>query len=112
MLALAWSKRRGHLPDENDNTVEQDKWAAEQALRDREVTVKEREQGVREEDLALRKSEIAKAAWRSPLTVAIIAATFAGFGNIAVVTVNGIMGRQLEDTRAESARILEMIKTC
>jgi hypothetical protein len=80
-------------------------------LRDREVTVKEHEQRVREEDLALRKLEIAKAAWRSPLTVAIIAAALAGFSNVVVVTINGILGRQLEDARAESGRILEMIKT-
>jgi hypothetical protein len=111
MLVVARSEGDGPLPDEKDKTVDQDKWAAEQALRDREVTVKEREQRVREQDLALRKSEIAKAAWRSPLTVAIIAAAVAGFSNVVVVTINGILGRQLEDTRAESARILEMIKT-
>jgi hypothetical protein len=89
MLCVGAEQRRWPLPDAKDRTVDQDKWAAEQALRDREVTVKEGEQRVREEDLALRKLEIAKAAWRSPLTVAIIAAAVAGFSNVAVVTING-----------------------
>ena len=45
--------------------------------------------------------------WSSPIVLAIFAAAVAGFGNAVVLWWNG----QLEDRRAEHARILEVIKT-
>jgi hypothetical protein len=87
------------------------KWEQERLLRERELSIKERAQATSEEDLALRQSEAARARWRSPLTVAIIAAALAALGNAVVAFVNGREGQSLEVTRAESARILEMIKT-
>lgn len=115
-MLLSWlaARLRGgiHLTAGEDNQAfEREKWVDERALREREVTVKEREQVVREEDLNVRKAEIARAGWRNPLMVAILAGALAVAGNGLVAWLNGWQGRQLEETRAESARILEMIKT-
>jgi hypothetical protein len=76
---------------------EREKWRADIAMRGREVAVKEREQ--------------ASSKWRSPLVVAILAATAAAVGNAVVAVVNGGQQVALEDSKAESARILEMTKT-
>ena len=59
----------------------------------------------------LKRHEQAAAGWRSPLVVAIMAATLAGLSNAVIALVNGGLQRQLEDGRAEQARVLEMIKT-
>ena len=48
--------------------------------------------------------------WRSPLVVAILAATCAAAGNAVVAIVNGLEQRKVEGQRAEETRILEMIK--
>jgi hypothetical protein len=119
----------------SETDFEMEKWTAEQQLREREIALKEREQkfahennierekwtfarnlqeielSIKEEDLRLRKEELERSRWRSPLVVAILAAAVAALGNAAVALVNGLQGQTLEDTRAESARILEMVKT-
>lgn len=92
-------------------TLERQKWEKDAAFREREVVVKERELALREDELALKRKELAAAGWRSPLIVAIMAATLAGLGNAGVTVVNGILQRQLEDQKSEQTRILEMIKT-
>jgi hypothetical protein len=76
---------------------ERDKWRAEFDVKVREIAIKEREQ--------------ASSKWRSPLTVAILAAAAAAFGNGVVAIVNGTQQVTLENSKAESTRILEMIKT-
>jgi hypothetical protein len=49
--------------------------------------------------------------WSSPLVVAILAATAAGVGNLAVAYLNGKFERDLAEQRADAERILEAIKT-
>jgi hypothetical protein len=66
-------------------------------FRDREITVKEK--------------ELSRSRWNSPLVLAIIAATVAALGSVFVAWWNGYEGERLESSRAESTRILEMIKT-
>lgn len=101
-----------------DKGFEREKWLAEVAFREREIAIKEREQSVKEreqavkaDDHALRRGEQARARWANPLVVAIFAAAVAAIGNSAVALLNGIQQRAVEEVRAESARILEMIKT-
>jgi V8-like Glu-specific endopeptidase len=116
--------------------LEQEKWLAEKAFREREIALKERQQAhdlesgqqerdsherelalkdraqkVSEDDLAIRKEELARSRWRSPLVLAILAAAIAALGNAIVAYVTGQQSQTLEDTKEESARILEMIKT-
>ena len=87
---------------------EREKWQNELDLRKRELALKEKEQ--------------ATPAWRSPLTIAIIAAAVAAAGNAGVAWLNGSLQRDLESnkrdaeirlerSKAESDRILEMIRT-
>src|SRR5262245_56309250 len=76
---------------------EQEKWRAETAMRTREVSAKER--------------DTASSQWRSPLVVAVLAAAAAALGNAVVAVVNGSQQVTLENSKAESARILEMTKT-
>ncbi|MEA2880168.1 MAG: hypothetical protein QOF14_5364 [Hyphomicrobiales bacterium] len=76
---------------------EREKWRADLDIRGREVALKEHEQ--------------ASSKWRSPIVVAILAAAAAAAGNAIVAVVNGHQQVTLENSKAESARILEMIKT-
>lgn len=105
-----------------DPAFEREKWLADLELRKRELILKEREQQNRDAELELKKREQRTSAWRSPLTVAIFAAAAAAAGNAVVAVVNGSLQRALEDkkrsaeivlerSKAESSRILEMIKT-
>ena len=94
---------------------EREKWLAETEFRRAELELREREQ-------QLKERELRASAWRNPLTVAVFAAAVAGIGNAVVASVNGSLQRELEDkkrnaelaleqSKAESTRILEMIKT-
>ena len=85
------------VSDREKFEFEREKWRADIDMRGREVAVKERDQ--------------ASSKWRSPLVVAILAATAAAVGNAVVAVVNGGQQVALEDSKAESARILEMTKT-
>lgn len=66
---------------------------------------------------ALRDRELAKAAdsggwnWGSPLVVAVFAAAVAAMGSALVALLNGRSQRMLEASKAESDRILEVVKT-
>ena len=91
--------------------VDAERWQKERDWREHELVLKERAQKVLEDDFQVRKEELTRARWRSPLVVAIFAAAIAALGNAVVAFVNGREGQGLEDNRAESARILEMIKT-
>lgn len=83
---------------------EREKWAADLRLREREFDL-------RQAELELKRAEQRQSRWRSPLTVAVFAAALAAAGNAVVAFVNGSNQRELEDSKAESERILEMIKT-
>jgi poly(3-hydroxybutyrate) depolymerase len=104
------------MPSESDPSsadaakleFEREKWAAEVALRTRELEIREREQH--------------RSRWSNPLVLAILAAAVAAFGNLAVSWLNGsqqLTAQQqsnraqeaLEAFKADSARLLEMIKT-
>jgi hypothetical protein len=104
-IALKESEQR------EKSAFEREKWQAERDLRDREIALKAREQSTKEDDLALRKMELNRERWRSPLVLAILAAAIAAAGNSVVAYLNGYQGRTLGDSRAESARILEIVKT-
>jgi len=87
---------------------EREKWLGEYELRKREIDIKEREQS--------------RSRWSNPVVLAVLAAALAGLGNAAATWLNGIEQRNLEsarseqaklmeETKAEAARILEIIKT-
>jgi hypothetical protein len=101
---------------------DREKWRAETEMHARELALKEREQANKDADLALRRAEQARSRWTNPLVVAILVATLAALGNAVIAIVNGRLQRTLEDrkgraelaleeSKAESVRILEMIKT-
>ena len=88
--------------------LEREKWQAEKAFREREIGLKEREQTL--------------TSWTNPLTVAVAVAAVAWVGNVIATSWSSRMQRvleeekarqqlQLEGSKAESERILEMIKT-
>jgi len=73
-------------------------------------------------EIEMRERGQARSRWTDPLVVAIFAAAFAALGNAVVAVVNGRLQRELEaskrdaelaleESKAESVRILEMIKT-
>lgn len=101
---------------------ERQKWQSELELRKRELDLKEHEQHNRDVEIELRKAEQARSRWASPVAVAIFAAAIAAAGNAVVTGLNGKLQRdletqksqgelQVEKTKAESNRILELIKT-
>ncbi|WP_293973514.1 hypothetical protein [Sphingomonas sp.] len=97
------------------------------------MTIAEREQKLKEDDLQLRRQEAGRARWLNPILVGVFAAFVAALANVAVAWWNGRSQRELDRIRAndnltleqekfrselelharqaESARILEMIKT-
>lgn len=83
---------------------EREKWTKELDLRYRELAIKKGE-------FKLKKEELRRSRWLSPFVLALGAATIAALSNGVVAWVNGTAQRQLEGLKAESARILEMIKT-
>ena len=97
--------------DPIEMNLEQAKWQAELELRKRELELKEREQDNRDAEIEIRRKEQAVSKWLNPLTVAVLAAAVAGAGNAVVAFVNGNLQREVERSKAESNRILEMIKT-
>ena len=87
---------------------DRERWLGEYELRKREIEIKERDQS--------------RSRWSSPVVLAVLAAAIAGFGNAAATWLNGMEQRNLEavkaeqakimeETEAEGARILEVIKT-
>jgi len=101
---------------------EREKWHVDVELRQRELALKEREQANRDADIEIRRKEQVTSKWRSPLVVAVFATAAAALGNAGVALVNGALQRDLEskkrdadlrieESKAESSRILEMIKT-
>ena len=91
-------------------------------LRERELEIKAAEQACQAAELQARIEELRRSRWTSPLVLAVLAAAVAAASNVAVAVFNGAAQRNLEETKdkleaaledrkAESARILEMIKT-
>jgi hypothetical protein len=76
---------------------EREKWRDEYELRKHEIVLKER--------------DTSRSRWSSPLVLAVLAAAVAAGGNALVTWLNGQQARDLEETKAEAARILEVIKT-
>ena len=87
---------------------EREKWRGEYELRKREIEIKEQ--------------EASRSRWSSPLVLAVLAAAIAALGNAAATLLTGreqielettkaAQARNTEETKAEAARILEMIKT-
>lgn len=99
----------------DDNSLspptERERWVAEQRFKERELSVSERRATLAQQELDLKAREHVASGWRNPVVVAILAATLAGVGNAIVAYTNGSLQRDLEITKAEHARMLEMIKT-
>ena len=93
------------LATSSGSVPEAEKWATEKAFRERELELKEAE-------LKLKRDDEASSSWRSPLVVAILAATLAAAGNAVIAIVNGNLQRDLDDRKAEQTRILETRTAC
>lgn len=108
------------------SSFEREKWREDLRFREEELKHKrselEQEYALRKQELLLKQDENKRARWNNPLTIAIVAAALAGFSNAAVTFVNGYGQNSLQDdkqkddfqlerSKAETARILEMIKT-
>jgi hypothetical protein len=87
----------GAMSEQTPLEFEREKWRAEYELRKRELELKER--------------DASRSRWSSPLVLALLAAAIAGLSNAAAIWLNGRQARDLEETKAEAARILEVIKT-
>jgi hypothetical protein len=109
-------------PEQIRAEFEREKWRVDVGLRTRELDLREREQANRDAETELKRAEQASSRWRSPLVVAILAGAVAASGNAVVAWVNGTLQRDLESrkrdaeirleaSKAETTRILEMIKT-
>lgn len=83
---------------------DRERWESDNRFKERELELKAME--VESTVIASKRSP-----WKSPLVVAVFAAAVAAFGNAFIATINGIQSRQLEDQKAESARVLAMINT-
>jgi hypothetical protein len=101
-------------PTTSDPGLEREKWQAE-------LRLKERKLSFREEELRFKQREQQQSKWSNPLVLAVLAAALAAAGNAAVAYINGGAQRALEEARgvgqenleekrAESARILEAMK--
>lgn len=79
-------------------------------LRKQEIELRERELKAREKELGLKKNESQRSRWSNPLVLALLAATVAGLGNLAVAWLNSLELQRIEAGKAEASRILEVIK--
>jgi GH24 family phage-related lysozyme (muramidase) len=98
-------------PNSTIPSFEREKWEAERAFRDRELSISEQQQKLSEAELELKRAEYLSSRWKSPLIVAIFAATFAALGNAIISYINATSEINVEAQKSEQARILEMIKT-
>jgi hypothetical protein len=102
--------------------LERQKWADECNFRDRELQLRAREQNRLNDELIFKREEAARSRWFNPLLIAVVAAFLAALGNAAVSLMSGWTAQDiqrdnnraqldLEDFKAESGRLLEVIKT-
>jgi hypothetical protein len=101
-----------------ESVLEREKLKLEREIQTANLRIAERKVALEENAHELAKAqhdlataEHARDQWRNPLVVAIFAATIAAAGNAVIAFSNGVLQRHLEAQKAESARILEMIKT-
>jgi hypothetical protein len=91
-------------------------------IRNRELDLRQRERDTADGELKLKREEMDRSKWNNPVVVAIFAAALAGLMNIIGTSLNDYFQRETERTKAkatdelekgkaESARILEMIRT-
>jgi len=104
-----WSRQqRMNMSEQTPLELDHERWLREYELRKREIEIKERDQS--------------RSRWSSPVVLAVLAAALAGLSNAAVTLQNGLEQRKLEaekagqakiieETKAEAARIFEVIKT-
>jgi hypothetical protein len=101
---------------------EREKWAAETAMRQHELEIKEREQRRLDAESSAKLEEMRRSRWSSPLVLAVLGAGLAALGNAAVSWVSGVQTlkvqeqhnkaeQELEQFKADSARLLQMIGT-
>jgi hypothetical protein len=83
---------------------EREKWEVSERRLDREVAVRDRE-------LALRENDAKRARWWNPLIIAIFGASIAAAGSALVSLANNRASIEIEQFKAEAARIFEVIKT-
>jgi endonuclease G, mitochondrial len=62
-------------------------------------------------ELQLKEREAQRSTWHSPLFLAVIAALVGLFSNAVVAVLNGRLQRDLEQQKAEAARVIEALKT-
>jgi hypothetical protein len=112
-------------PDSTDPASKQERWKADLQrwkvdlrLRKREIALKEREAEDREREHELKRRELdariaqqRKDGRRTPLVLALTAVVIAVAGNAVVALINSNAQITFEQTKAESERILEIIKT-
>ena len=77
---------------------------------ERELELRARELDIKERGLAMVAGKSRSERWTNPLTVAVIAAALAGFSNLWLANQNNRAEAALESRRAESDRILEVLK--
>ena len=109
MTPSGWSRQqRMNMSEQTPLELDHERWLREYELRKREIEIKERDQS--------------RSRWSSPVVLAVLAAALAGLSNAAVTLQNGLEQRKLEaekagqakiieETKAEAARIFEVIKT-
>lgn len=105
-----------------EHALELRKWRADQRWREHEIALQDRAQSTRQEEIVLKRKEMLILRWTNPLVLAIFSAEIAGFASVGVNALNNYYALKLEDkkatqtldlerNKAETARILEMIKT-
>lgn len=92
------------MTDINGGPSDREKFDVDREFRHREIALKELE-------LDLRAKEASRLWWNSSLVLAVAAAALGLLGNALVAYLNISRETALEETKAESSRILEMIKT-
>ncbi|SRR6266567_2135213 len=96
------------MSEQSPLKFDHERWLDEYELRKREIEIKERDQS--------------RSRWSSPVVLAVLAAALAGLGNAGVTWQSGLVQRKLEaekavqakimeETKAEAARIFEVIRT-
>jgi hypothetical protein len=94
-------------PADASLSFEREKWIAEHALQLEELKLKTQQQDLLKSELALKESEAKRARWSSPLVLAVLGTALAALGNAGVTWINGRDQRTLEDTRATAAQHIQ-----
>lgn len=77
----------------------------------KEIALREREIQIKAEEIELKRSEAARSSKFGPILIAIWTAAAAAAGNGVVSWINGQQMHRLESEKAQSAVILEVVKT-